>query len=124
MMIGALLQATADTRAYIIVARIISGCGVGITISAVPVFQLEFSPKTSRGLCMYNSSRSRSKERAQFCYTVACMQLTTQNFATAMAYVRNALCLFPDLFYSAGYRTGSHVSSTYLITWMPSGEEH
>lgn len=52
MILGALLQATAYARAHIIVARIVSGCGLGVINSTVPVFQSEFSPKASRGLCM------------------------------------------------------------------------
>ena len=52
MIIGALLQATAYTRAHIIVARIVSGIGMGVINSTVPVFQSEFSPKATRGLCM------------------------------------------------------------------------
>ena len=52
MIIGALLQATAYTRAHMIVARIVSGTGMGFINSTVPVFQAEFSPKATRGLCM------------------------------------------------------------------------
>ena len=53
MLLGALLQATAYTRAHMIVARIVSGMGMGIINSTVPVFQAEFSPKATRGLCKY-----------------------------------------------------------------------
>ena len=52
MIIGALLQATAYTRAHMIVARIVSGFGMGAINSTVPVMQAEFSPKASRGICM------------------------------------------------------------------------
>jgi len=52
MIIGALLQATAYTRAHMIVARIVSGTGMGFINSTVPVFQSEFSPKATRGLCI------------------------------------------------------------------------
>lgn len=51
MIIGALLQATAYSRAHMIVARIVSGVGMGIINSTVPVLQSEFSPKSSRGVC-------------------------------------------------------------------------
>lgn len=51
MIIGALLQASAYSRAHIIVARVISGVGMGFINSTVPVFQAEFSPKATRGLC-------------------------------------------------------------------------
>jgi MFS family permease len=34
-----------------IVARIVSGIGMGGINSTVPVFQAEFSPKATRGLC-------------------------------------------------------------------------
>jgi hypothetical protein len=52
MMIGALLQATAYTRAHMVIARVVSGVGMGFINSTVPVFQAEFSPKATRGLCM------------------------------------------------------------------------
>jgi MFS family permease len=51
MVLGALLQATAYSRAQMIVARIVSGIGMGGINSTVPVFQAEFSPKATRGLC-------------------------------------------------------------------------
>ena len=51
MILGALLQATAYTRAHIIVARVVSGVGMGAINSTVPVLQSEFSPKARRGLC-------------------------------------------------------------------------
>jgi MFS family permease len=53
MIIGALLQATAYSRAHLIVARIVSGVGMGFINSTVPVFQSEFSPKATRGLCRF-----------------------------------------------------------------------
>jgi len=67
MIIGALLQATAYTRAHLIVARIVSGVGMGFINSTVPVFQSEFSPKATRGLYV-------------------CMQLSTLNFGIFLAY--------------------------------------
>lgn len=51
MMVGSLLQATAFSRAHIIVARIVAGVGLGICNSTAPVLQSEYSPKASRGLC-------------------------------------------------------------------------
>ena len=51
MIVGALLQSTAYTVAHIIVARIVSGVGMGFINSTVPVLQNEFSPKASRGVC-------------------------------------------------------------------------
>ena len=51
MIAGALLQATAYTRVHMIVARVVSGVGMGFINSTVPVFQSEFSPKATRGLC-------------------------------------------------------------------------
>jgi MFS family permease len=59
MIIGALLQATAYTRAHLIVARIVSGVGMGFINSTVPVFQSEFSPKATRGLCTFLSSTQK-----------------------------------------------------------------
>lgn len=55
MIIGALLQATAYARAHLIVGRIVSGLGMGWINSTVPVFQAEFSPKATRGLCTSKS---------------------------------------------------------------------
>lgn len=72
MMIGSLLQATAYSRAHLIVARIFAGVGLGINNSTVPVMQSEFSPKASRGLCKY-ALGSRSHIKADGCYqTSAC----------------------------------------------------
>ncbi|QSZ32045.1 hypothetical protein DSL72_001614 [Monilinia vaccinii-corymbosi] len=67
MIIGAVLQAVAFTRAHIIVARVVSGVGMGFINSTVPVFQAEFSPKSARGLYV-------------------CMQITTLNFGIFLAY--------------------------------------
>ncbi|MCJ1246521.1 hypothetical protein MMC30_003729 [Trapelia coarctata] len=67
MLAGALLQATAYTRAHMIVARIVSGMGMGIINSTVPVFQAEFSPKVTRGLYV-------------------CMQLSTLNLGICIVY--------------------------------------
>ena len=53
MVLGTVLQATAFSRPHIIVGRVVTGCGVGITNPAIAVFQSEFSPKGSRGLCAY-----------------------------------------------------------------------
>lgn len=53
MIVGAVLQATAYSRAHMIVARVISGIGMGFINSTVPVLQNEFSPKASRGVCEF-----------------------------------------------------------------------
>lgn len=67
MIIGAVLQASSYSVAEIIVARIVSGCGMGFINSTVPVFQSEFSPKSARGLYV-------------------CMQLSTLNFGIFLSY--------------------------------------
>jgi MFS family permease len=67
MAIGSILQATAYSRAQIIVARVVAGIGLGINNSTVPVFQAEYSPKASRGLYV-------------------CMQLSTLNFGIMLIY--------------------------------------
>ncbi|RCI12537.1 hypothetical protein L249_0169 [Ophiocordyceps polyrhachis-furcata BCC 54312] len=54
MMAGAVLQAAAYSRAQLILGRVVSGVGVGIVNSTVPVLQAEFSPKASRGLSTLN----------------------------------------------------------------------
>lgn len=51
MIVGAILQATAYSRAQLIVGRIVSGIGMGFINSTTPVFQSEFSPQGSRGVC-------------------------------------------------------------------------
>lgn len=51
LILGSLLQATAYQRAHLIVARIVTGIGLGMVNSTVPVMQAEFSPKATRGLC-------------------------------------------------------------------------
>ncbi|KAH7093324.1 general substrate transporter [Paraphoma chrysanthemicola] len=66
-MIGAILQASAFERAHLIVGRIVSGVGLGIINSTVPVMQAEFSPKASRGIYV-------------------CAQLSTLNFGILLVY--------------------------------------
>lgn len=63
MIIGAVIQASSYSRAQMIVGRIVSGYGMGIINSTVPVIQAEFSPKASRGICALSpvSSRLRLK---------------------------------------------------------------
>lgn len=51
MIIGAVLQATSYSREQLIVGRIVSGMGMGFINSTTPVFQSEFSPKATRGMC-------------------------------------------------------------------------
>ncbi|KDN60521.1 hypothetical protein CSUB01_10537 [Colletotrichum sublineola] len=67
MVVGTILQATSFGRAQMIVARIVSGVGMGIVNSTVPVLQAEFSPKASRGIYV-------------------CAQLSTLNFGIFLVY--------------------------------------
>jgi MFS family permease len=67
MIAGAILQATAYSKAHMIVARVISGVGMGFINSTVPVMQAEFSPKATRGIYV-------------------CAQLSTLNFGIMMVY--------------------------------------
>ncbi|KAI6374018.1 hypothetical protein MCOR25_003253 [Pyricularia grisea] len=67
MIIGAVLQASSFSRAQLIVGRVVSGYGMGIINSTVPVFQAEFSPKSSRGVYV-------------------CAQLSTLNFGIFLVY--------------------------------------
>ena len=67
MVIGAVLQATSYSRAQMIVARIVSGFGMGFINSTAPVIQAEYSPKASRGLYV-------------------CAQLSTLNFGIFLVY--------------------------------------
>ncbi|PMD53232.1 general substrate transporter [Hyaloscypha bicolor E] len=67
MIVGALLQATSYSRAQMIVARIVSGVGMGAINSTVPVLQAEFSPKATRGIFV-------------------CAQLSTLNFGIFFVY--------------------------------------
>ncbi|KAL5114313.1 hypothetical protein ACEQ8H_007788 [Pleosporales sp. CAS-2024a] len=66
-MLGAILQGSAYSRAHLIVGRIVSGIGLGIINSTVPVMQAEFSPKASRGMYV-------------------CAQLSTLNFGIFLVY--------------------------------------
>lgn len=50
MCVGALLQATAYSLVHMVIARIVSGYGMGFINSTVPVLQAEFSPRGSRGI--------------------------------------------------------------------------
>lgn len=67
MIAGALLQATAYSRAHMIVARIVSGVGMGFINSTVPVMMAEFAPKATRGIYV-------------------CAQLSTLNFGIMLVY--------------------------------------
>ena len=67
MIVGALLQATAYSTAHMIVARIISGIGMGFINSTVPVMMAEFAPKATRGIYV-------------------CAQLSTLNFGIMIVY--------------------------------------
>ncbi|KAM0751967.1 general substrate transporter [Meredithblackwellia eburnea MCA 4105] len=67
MAIGAALQAGAVNVAMMIVARIVSGLGMGIINSTAPVLQAEVSPAASRG-------------------RYVCAQLSTLNFGIFLAY--------------------------------------
>ncbi|KAG2007713.1 hypothetical protein GB937_008363 [Aspergillus fischeri] len=66
LILGALLQATAYHRSHLIVGRVVSGVGLGVVNSTVPVMQVEFSPKATRGLYV-------------------CMQLSTVHFGILVA---------------------------------------
>ncbi|KHN97316.1 sugar transporter STL1 [Metarhizium album ARSEF 1941] len=50
MIVGAVLQAASYGRAQLIVGRVVSGLGLGVINSTVPVLQAEFSPKATRGV--------------------------------------------------------------------------
>lgn len=67
MIIGALLMATPYTRAHMIVARIVSGFGMGMINSTAPVIMAEFAPKATRGIYV-------------------CAQLSTLNFGIMLVY--------------------------------------
>lgn len=67
MVVGAVLQATSYSRAQMLVARIVSGCGMGLINSTTPVLQAEFSPSASRGMFV-------------------CAQLSTLNFGIFLVY--------------------------------------
>ncbi|POS78182.1 hypothetical protein DHEL01_v203424 [Diaporthe helianthi] len=67
MVVGAVLQAASYGRAQMIVSRVVSGVGMGMINSTVPVIQAEFSPKSSRGIYV-------------------CAQLSTLNFGIFLVY--------------------------------------
>ncbi|PHH70319.1 hypothetical protein CDD82_7209 [Ophiocordyceps australis] len=67
MLVGAALQAASFHRAQLITGRVVSGVGLGLVNSTVPVLQAEFSPKASRGIYV-------------------CAQLSTLNFGIFLVY--------------------------------------
>ncbi|CAG8976894.1 hypothetical protein HYALB_00003505 [Hymenoscyphus albidus] len=67
MIIGAVLQAASYGRVQMIIARVVSGIGMGAINSTAPVLQAEFSPKATRGIFV-------------------CAQLSTLNFGIFLVY--------------------------------------
>ncbi|CAE6421350.1 unnamed protein product [Rhizoctonia solani] len=67
MLVGTILQAASQSSTMIITSRMISGIGLGIINSTVPVLQAEFSPKATRGFYV-------------------CIQLTVLNLGIMLAY--------------------------------------
>ncbi|KAK8159121.1 sugar transporter STL1 [Phyllosticta citrichinensis] len=67
MTVGALIQATAYSRTHLIIARIISGVGMGFINSTAPVLMAEFAPQATRGIYV-------------------CAQLSTLNFGIFLVY--------------------------------------
>lgn len=47
--VGGILQATASTLPHMIIGRIISGLGIGINTTCIPMWQSETSPPRLRG---------------------------------------------------------------------------
>lgn len=94
MIIGAILQASSYGRAQMIVARIVSGVGMGIINSTVPVMQAEFSPKSSRGICTFCSPlffplkniTTVATNKSPNCTPDVCAQLSTLNFGIFLVY--------------------------------------
>lgn len=58
MVVGVVLQASSSSRAQMIIGRVVSGMGLGIVNSTIPVMQAEFSPKATRGICTLSFSFS------------------------------------------------------------------
>ncbi|KAK7510067.1 sugar transporter STL1 [Phyllosticta citriasiana] len=67
MIVGALLQSTAYHRSHLIIARIVSGIGMGFINSTAPVLMAEFAPQATRGIYV-------------------CAQLSTLNFGIFLVY--------------------------------------
>ncbi|CAE6398572.1 unnamed protein product [Rhizoctonia solani] len=67
MLVGTILQTASQGCVMMIASRIISGVGLGVINSTVPVLQAEFSPKATRGFFV-------------------CIQLTVLNLGTMLAY--------------------------------------
>lgn len=116
MTVGAVVQAS-YSREQLIVGRIVSGIGLGIVNSTVPVLQAEFSPKASRGI---RREASNSQPQARTAHANlgadACAQISTLNFGIFLVYwidyafsagscsaawrvpvVLQCLCIFPIL---------------------------
>ncbi|ANB15948.1 glucose-inactivated glycerol proton symporter STL1 [Sugiyamaella lignohabitans] len=67
LIVGAILQATSFELGQLMFARIVSGIGVGLQQSAIPILQSEVTPANRRGL-------------------YACAYLTMLNFGIVLAY--------------------------------------
>ncbi|KAI9608554.1 hypothetical protein H4Q26_004737 [Puccinia striiformis f. sp. tritici PST-130] len=79
MIVGAVLQASAFSRAQLIAGRILSGIGMGCINSTAPVLQAEVSPKATRGRCGHSQNCHRIADDA-------CAQLSTLNFGIFLSY--------------------------------------
>lgn len=88
MIVGALLQAAAYSRTQLILGRVVSGIGLGIINSTVPVLQAEFSPKASRGVCKCRIYPHPDSKRpvTDWVETDVCAQLSTLNFGICVVY--------------------------------------
>lgn len=83
MLLGAITQTSAYNKAILITGRVISGLGMGVINSTVPVLQVSSStqPRSVDFLTMKaEMSVPRSRGRS------ACIQLTTLNFGIMLAY--------------------------------------
>jgi len=67
MILGATIQAASYSRAQLMVGRIVSGLGMGLSQPSTAVFQAEYSPKGIRGMFV-------------------CMQISTLNFGAMLVY--------------------------------------
>ncbi|KAK9362935.1 general substrate transporter [Lipomyces starkeyi] len=88
MIIGAILQASAYQLAQMFMGRIISGLGIGIINSTVPILQAEVSPKATRGLYV-----------AMYCSTLNLGIVTAYWLDFGLSYVDSAIAWrFPTAF--------------------------
>ncbi|CUA76557.1 Sugar transporter STL1 [Saccharomyces cerevisiae S288c] [Rhizoctonia solani] len=104
MLVGTIFQTASQSSTMMIISRVISGIGLGIINSTVPVLQAEFSPKAARGFYV-------------------CIQLTVLNLGIMLAYWVDFVFSSHHSFSSAQWRIPLalqlvFIIPMFLISWL------